>query len=184
MNGNEINPFSSIVNSVFSKMGTSREGDVRLLDAWSRILMRIKSPVNENEGSNMAEHSRVVDLKKGILFVEVDHPGWMELIQLHRNYIMRGLSIECPDVEITNLAFNLKGNRDDVGKNFDYGKNFAEEKKRFNEKLEAEEKVISSSTPQMGGNTVESGKKTVEMAPELEKLMEKLKNDMLTNSNE
>lgn len=184
MDGREINTFGNLINSVMSRISGGGESGGNVADAWTRILLRIKSPVNESEGSNMAEHSRVTDLKQGLLFIEVDHPGWIELIQLHKKYIMRGLEIECPELGITNLAFNLKGNRADVGKSFDYGKNFEAEKKRFEEKIKAEERILENATPQIAEKNQNSAEKTVEVAPELQKLLDKLKSDMLTNSKE
>ena len=50
----------------------------KIVESWRNVLSRIKSvnpEMNPNEGQNLIDHSRVVDLKNGMLLVEADHPG-------------------------------------------------------------------------------------------------------------
>ena len=62
----------------------------------------------------MASHSRVVDLKNNMLLVEADHPGWINLIQFHKSYILKGLQMKFPDLKIKSLAFKLRGQGRDL----------------------------------------------------------------------
>ena len=65
---------------------------VTITNEWKKIVSRIKpspnsSVRNENIGNNLADHSRVVDLKTGVLLVEADHPGWISLLQFYKSFI-------------------------------------------------------------------------------------------------
>jgi hypothetical protein len=90
-------------------------GDLRdaqkLSRAWKSIVLGIKAPNPEtdpNRGEKMYSHSKLVDLKNGVLFIETDHPGWSQMFQLHRDYILTGLKKAAPELEISALALRLQ----------------------------------------------------------------------------
>ena len=85
----EIVSFSQIISNAFNSIKVENaQNSVNIYDEWKKILSRIKTnSSNPNEGLNMAGHSRVIDLKNGILLIEADHPGWISLIQFHKKYI-------------------------------------------------------------------------------------------------
>ncbi|UKI55723.1 MAG: DUF721 domain-containing protein [Treponema succinifaciens] len=86
-----------------------QKNSVNIYDEWKKILSRIKTnSSNPNEGLNMAGHSRVIDLKNGILLIEADHPGWISLIQFHKKYILNGFRMKFPEVEFKNSCIPLK----------------------------------------------------------------------------
>ena len=109
MNDEEYVPMANVINNLFNTIKVedmSRASAV--MDVWTKVLLKIKSS-NPNEGRNLAEHSRIIDLSNGILLIEADHPGWIELIQLHKKFILNGIKMEQPSLKIENLAFRLKG---------------------------------------------------------------------------
>ena len=107
----EIIKFDEVINNTFKNIKVENIKNARnIVTSWEKVLMRIKSNINENEGRNIASHTRVLDLKNGILLVEADHPGWIELVQLHKKFILKGLKMEVPELKIETLAFKLKGN--------------------------------------------------------------------------
>ena len=61
-------------------------------------------------GVSPAEHSRVYDLRNKVLFVEVDHPGWMQTLHFNKNSILKQLEKNYPELEIHKISFkvNLK----------------------------------------------------------------------------
>ena len=82
MNEEEIQSFGDIVNLTFKNISKDKyENSNSLISLWEKVLLRIRSGTNPNEGRNLATHSRVVDFKNGILLVEADHPGWIQLLQ-------------------------------------------------------------------------------------------------------
>ena len=112
----EIKDFSSVLGRAFDGLSTQdarRAGDA--FAVWRKVLLGIRSSANPNEGANLAAHSRIVDLKNGVLLVEADHPGWIELLQLRKQFILKGLSFYARDMQVQTLAFRLAGRRGDVG---------------------------------------------------------------------
>ena len=112
----EIVSFSQIISNAFDSIKVENaKNSVNIYDEWKKILSRIKTnSSNPNEGLNMAGHSRVIDLKNGILLIEADHPGWISLIQFHKKYILNGFRMKFPEVEFKTLAFRLKGNKGEI----------------------------------------------------------------------
>ncbi len=61
----------------------------------------------ESVGERIASHSRVVDVDKGSIIVEVDHPGWSQEIQFRKDHIIRILSSSFPEFGIKNLVLRV-----------------------------------------------------------------------------
>jgi hypothetical protein len=75
---------------------TGGEKYVSLFSSWREVA-----------GDDIASHSRVIDLRRGALVVEVDHPGWMQMLQMKQNEILGRLSSRYPDLAIRMLHFRL-----------------------------------------------------------------------------
>ena len=58
-------------------------------------------------GSRLGEHSHPVDIKRGILIVEAEHQGWMQLLQLQQDRILEEIELKFPDLKIRGIAFKL-----------------------------------------------------------------------------
>jgi hypothetical protein len=58
-------------------------------------------------GEDVASHSRILDLRKGALVVEVDHPGWMQVLQMKREGILKNLAAAYPGLGIRMLHLRL-----------------------------------------------------------------------------
>lgn len=182
MNENEeFRSMNSVLSSIFTNINVSdMENADNIFSVWTKILLTIKSYVNPNEGQNLADHSKVVDLKNGILLIEVDHPGWIELLQIHKKYIMGGLKRYLPDIHIKTLAFRLKGKKAEI-----YGgpENISTPEKvrsKIEERMEKEEKFLKDA--EISVEKVENSNKNKELPPELMSIFDDLKQSMLTNS--
>ena len=57
---------------------------------------------------NIAEHSRVIDIINNDLLVEVDHPGFAQLIDLKKNEILLRLSKRYRDIDIRGIKTRVK----------------------------------------------------------------------------
>lgn len=118
----DIIPFSDIIVNIFDLVKSENTKKViNIYREWKKILKGIKlKPVYTNlkEGENLSDHSRIVDLKNGILFVEVDHPGWIEVLNIHKNYILIKMRRKFSKLDFKTLAFCLKTNvaNDDLKK--------------------------------------------------------------------
>ncbi|MBP3415765.1 MAG: hypothetical protein J6K76_00170 [Spirochaetaceae bacterium] len=82
------------------------------ISIWRSILYSIKSVVNPNSGSNMFFHSRVIDIKDTTLVLEVDHSGFIQLFETHKKYILRGLEMKVPQLNIKNISYKLDKKND------------------------------------------------------------------------
>jgi hypothetical protein len=83
----------------------------RMLDEKNRELGRAFSSVfgfwSEVVGLSLAEHSRIYEIANQNLFVEVDHPGWMQLLFLKKPQILRALRRKFPDLRIKDLRVKV-----------------------------------------------------------------------------
>ena len=176
----EIKPVAQLINKIFTNISAEDvEKSYEMENAWKEILLSIKSS-NSYEGRNMLDHSHIVDLKNKTLLVETDHPGWIELFQMHKKYILTGLQKKIPSLEVGNIVFRIEGSSARL-----HGKaesdeertkrNIEEREKRF----ERDEKILEKS-----GTQIKNEEKKNELPPELSNLFENLRQNMLTNSKE
>ncbi len=177
MNEEEIRSFGDIINSSFRNISKADYNNSNsLLNIWEKVLLRIRSNINPNEGRNLASHSRVVDFKNGILLVEVDHPGWIELLQLHKKYIINGLNMENRSVNVESLAFKLKGKQGNLFDPEEHKYSSEDVKEEIKRRTEAEEEKLNSL--KIKEEKLETKK---ELPPELAVIFEDLRKNMLTN---
>ena len=62
----------------------------------------------EIAGTDLAAHSRVKDIEGQTLIVEVDHPGWMQLVQMNRDSLLSKTGRMFPQLEIREIRIQLK----------------------------------------------------------------------------
>ena len=152
------------------------EKNNKLLKSWKFVVSSIKSSgINgENLGANLYAHSRVIDLKSGILLVECDHPGWIQTLRLYQTYILTGLKRGVPEAKISSLAFKLRGT------NAELHPQISDEKlkQELQEKLDKEEKVLSE-FDKTAAPTAKASSPKPEMPENLRAILDKLKNDMM-----
>ncbi|MGN0739074.1 MAG: DciA family protein [Treponema sp.] len=127
---------SEMINRVFSNIDVSQiEKGNSLANAWKETVGKIYK-----YGEKLVCHSQIVDLKNGILLVETDHPGWNQILQNNKNFILKGLRLNAKDVEIKSLAFRVKGNDAHLAEDYEAYK------KRINDeyfaKIEEDEKKL------------------------------------------
>lgn len=67
-----------------------------VFSAWEQIV-----------GERIAAHSEVKDIDNGIVLVQVDHPGWIQMIQLRQTQFVQSLRRRYPDLNIRGLRLQL-----------------------------------------------------------------------------
>lgn len=70
---------------------------------------------HEVVGERIAAHSSVKDIQAGIVVVEVDHPGWIQMIQLKQSQFVRALQKRYPNLQIHGLKMQLPWNERSPG---------------------------------------------------------------------
>lgn len=168
----QITSFGEVINNVFKKISLEDSNKaVNIYNEWKRILCKIKSS-NPNEGQNIADHSRVIDLKNGILLIEVDHPGWQNLIQFYKKFILKGFEFSFPELKIKTMAFRLKGN--------DFGladvNSVEKVKKEIEKRAEEEEKAIKNAGISFENSDI--NKKNLEIPEEMKSIFESWQNSI------
>jgi len=99
MDGSGIKDIGSLLAAFFDEEKLRRGGRyAQFFESWKAVV-----------GEHLASHSRVVDLEKGILIVEADHPGWIQLLQLRQTQALNALTMRFPDLPIRGIAFRLSG---------------------------------------------------------------------------
>lgn len=129
---------AQIISSFFENIENQKlESTSKILVAWKKTVQKISG-----NGAQLFDHSRIVDLKNGILLVETDHPAWSQMLQFHKKFILTGLNKICADDtnKIESLVFRVRGSNATLA---DAGKKIAaSEMKKYSEKLNAEEKIL------------------------------------------
>ena len=69
---------------------------------------------NKIAGTDISNHSRLTDIKNGILYMEVDHPGWIQLIQLRKREILKKTKSMFPQLEIRDIRIFLEKHKKTV----------------------------------------------------------------------
>ncbi len=172
MDSTDIQPFSTVINNTFNSISLVGSHTAQVVDTWAKVLLGIRSK-NPSEGANLASHSRVVDLKNGVLLVEADHPGWITLLQFHKKFILTGMKRAAPSLRIDTLAFRLAGKRGNLT-----GEAYSEKdvRKGIAERIEKEESALNSL--HKDDALTHPQEKTKPMPAELAALFDTLRQDM------
>ena len=56
---------------------------------------------------SLASHSRLIDIQNGILLVEVDHPGWLQVAQLRKDTLLTAARRAAPLAGIDGIRFRV-----------------------------------------------------------------------------
>ena len=151
MDDNTIS-FGDLVSKTFKNIRCEDiENANEVLDGWKKVLYSIKGmanfshPENPYEGQNLYEHSRIIDLKNGVLLIEADHPGWIQLLQIHKQYIVRGLNKFSPNLHINTLAFRLKGKKGELYDSKNNSYSTEQVKDDIKKRIDKEEKMLNES---------------------------------------
>ena len=173
MNNNEqVLSCADMITRVFTNIEKSDiENGNKVVGAWRRTVESIRP-----NGKNIAAHSQIIDLKNGLLLIEADHPGWIQLLQMHQRYVLTGLKRMVPELKIHTLTFRLKGSKAELADvDTAAGSRQAQERERKwlerqldREQAEIEKQGFVPAAPQ-------SQKK---LPPELESLFNRFKSEM------
>jgi len=55
----------------------------------------------------VAVHSRIKELERGILLIEADHPGWIQILQTKQGRLLSAVQQRYPELNIRGVAFRL-----------------------------------------------------------------------------
>jgi len=84
-----------------------------LFSSWVHIVKEVwpQSDQSDNPGFDdppaAAVHSRIRELERGILLIEADHPGWIQILQTKQNSLLSAAQRRYPELDIRGIAFRL-----------------------------------------------------------------------------
>lgn len=175
MQDSEIIDSTELVTRFINSVNrASLEAGNQMIQAWRAIIESIRpnSKNAANFGINLASHSRIVDFKNGIILVEADHSSWLQMLQLHKKYILSSLQKRFPELRISTLAFKLHGT--DAGISISYEDSVKASMARRDERLDAENKILE----EQGFTKTQDDEKVPELPPELKALFDDIRKKM------
>ena len=83
-----------------------------LFSSWTKIVTEVwpRSFYSEQEKDDVpaaASHSRIRELERGVLLVEADHPGWIQILQTKQGDLLSAVRRHYPELDIRGMAFRL-----------------------------------------------------------------------------
>jgi hypothetical protein len=107
--------FGDMIASLFNNISAEQlKNTGTTLSVWKKILFSIDEKKTKRDGAqshtgeNLFYHSKIVDIRNGMLLIEVDHPGWIQLFQMARKYILGGFKKFAPELKVSSLSYKLK----------------------------------------------------------------------------
>jgi predicted nucleic acid-binding Zn ribbon protein len=66
-------------------------------------------------GKSLAEHARLVDVQNKTLLIEVDHPGWLQMLQLRKKGLLEAARRTAPQVSLEDIKVRVGDARSGQG---------------------------------------------------------------------
>ncbi len=90
-------PVGSVLSSYMDETLAAKAGKVSsFFKSWRNIA-----------GARLCDHSRVVEVEKGIVIVEAEHPSWIQLLQMRQEEMLISMQKGWPELQIRGIAFRL-----------------------------------------------------------------------------
>ena len=179
---NDIMASSDIMLRVANFSASSENNQI--YSVWKNVVSKIKtyqSTVEEDEmtlGEKLAVSTRVVDLKNGVLLVETDHPGWIQYLNFHKKFIMKGIKMAIPEIKISSMAFRVAGAEINLSES--YEDSLKRNQELMQKKLDAQEAAVKKYVEKQDLGDLEQNKN--ELPPELTAKFDSIIKTLLTNS--
>jgi predicted nucleic acid-binding Zn ribbon protein len=59
-------------------------------------------------GASLARHTRLVDVRNGVMIVETDHPGWLQMARMRKEGLLSSARAAAPEARLTDIRFVLR----------------------------------------------------------------------------
>jgi len=89
--------FSTLFDAQFMEKAQSYS---KFFDSWKDITAK-------NGITAAADHSHIKDLDRGILLIEMDHPGWKQILQTKQSKLLNDFRIRFPELDISGISLIL-----------------------------------------------------------------------------
>ena len=75
--------------------------------SWERIAAQIWAKREAEGPPAVCGHSRVREFEKGVLLMEADHPGWVQILKTSQADLLLAFQRNYPELEILKLSIRL-----------------------------------------------------------------------------
>jgi len=90
-----------VLSSIFDEdMMRKARGYSALFSCW-------KDLTEKNGIAAAADHSRITSLDRGLIWIEVDHPGWKQILQTKESKLLSDFRCRFPDMDISGISIML-----------------------------------------------------------------------------
>lgn len=91
-----------IISALFDERFVKKaQGFSKFFDSWTDI-------TEKNGIASAADHSKIKELDKGIVLIEIDHPGWKQILQTKQSKLLNDFRYRFPELEISGISLMLK----------------------------------------------------------------------------
>ena len=78
-----------------------------LFSSWTQVVAEAWPRTEKNSEPAAAVHSRIRELERGVLLVEAEHPGWIQILQTKQAELLSAVQRRYPELDIRGIAFRL-----------------------------------------------------------------------------
>jgi len=91
----------NVLSSIFD------EGLMKKAKGYSIFLSCWKDLTEKNGIAAAADHSWIKSLDRGLVWIEVDHPGWKQILQTKESKLLSDFRYRFPEMDISGLSIVL-----------------------------------------------------------------------------
>ena len=84
-----------------------------LFSSWTEIVAEVWPPGAEQGKDDIpaaAVHSQIRELERGLLQIEADHPGWIQILQTKQGELLSVVQRRYPEMDVRGISFRLSRN--------------------------------------------------------------------------
>jgi len=90
-----------ILSALFDERFVKKaQGYSKFFDSWMDITAK-------NGIAAAGDHSRIKDLDRGVVVIEMDHPGWKQILQTKQSKLLNDFRIRFPELDISGISLIL-----------------------------------------------------------------------------
>ena len=78
-----------------------------LFSSWAQVVAEVWPQGKYGDIPAAAVHSRIKELERGLLLVEADHPGWIQILQTKQQELLTAVRRRYPELDVRAIAFRL-----------------------------------------------------------------------------
>ena len=83
------------------------EGLMQKARGYSALFSCWQDLTEKNGIASAADHSWIKSLDRGLVWIEVDHPGWKQILQTKESKLLSDFRYRFPDMDISGLSIML-----------------------------------------------------------------------------